>query len=289
VAARARVASGRAQLETATALYQQNTQRRAVGLIAQLDVDRSQVQMLTQQQRLTSVQNDFAKQKINLARMIGLPPTDQYELSSDVSYAAAPAAALDDILQQARLQRADLKAAEAHVRAAERAVSAARAERLPSVNVNADYGAVGTTFSDAHNTYAIVGSVRVPIWQGGRASGQIQQAEAALAQRRAELDDLGGQIEGDVRKAFLDLQAAASQVDVAVKNRDVTRETLDLTRQRFDSGVSDNVEVIQAQESVAGAELDYINSVFAHNIAKLSLARATGQAAARVADLLKVP
>lgn len=289
VAARARVDSGRAQLETANALYQQNVQRRAVGLVAQVDVGRSQVQMLTQQQRLISVQNDLAKQKINLARMIGLPPTDQYELAGDVAFAAAPSLGLDEALRQARDQRADRKAAEAQVRAAERALSAARAERLPSVNVSADYGTIGTTLSEARGTFAVVGTVRVPLWQGGRTEGQIQQAEAALAERRAERDDLDGQIEGDIRKAYLDLQAAASQVDVAQQNRQVTRETLDLTRQRFEAGVSDNVEVVQAQESVAAAELDYINGVFAHNLAKLSLARAIGQASERLTDFLKGP
>jgi outer membrane protein TolC len=288
VASRARVASGQAQLDTATALYRQNTERRAVGLIAQLDVDRSQVQMLTQQQRLTALQNEFAKQKITLARMIGLPPTNEYELASDVDYSAAPPASLEDVLRQARDQRADFKAAEAHVRAAENALAAARAERLPTVNLSADFGTIGTGLTDTHPTFAVVGSVRIPIWQGGRTEGQILQAEAALAQRRAEFEDLEGQIEGDLRRTYLDLQAAASQVDVAARNRVVARETLDLTRQRFDAGVSDNVEVIQAQESLAGAELDYINGVFAHNIAKLTLARTMGQASTRVTDLLKI-
>ena len=103
------------------------------------------------------------------------------------------------------------------------------------------------------------------------------------------MNDLTDQIEGDLRKAFLDLQAVTTQVDVAERSRQVAAETLDLTRQRFDAGVSDNVEVIQAQETLANAELDYINSIFAHNVAKLSLARVTGQAAERWADFLKTP
>ena len=257
--------------------------------MAQVDVGRSQVQALTQQQRLISLQNDFAKQKINLARMVGLPPTDQYEIGDDIPFAAAPPLPLDDALRQAQESRADLKAAAAQVRAAERALAAAHAERLPTVTVNADYGAIGGTLPDARGTFSIVGKVRVPIWQGGRTEGQIQQAEAAVLQRRAELDDLGSQIEGDIRKAYLDLEAAAGQVDVARRNQQVALETLDLTRQRFDAGISDNVEVVQAQEAAASAALDYINSVFAHNLAKLSLARAIGLAAERLPDFLKLP
>jgi outer membrane protein TolC len=131
--------------------------------------------------------------------------------------------------------------------------------------------------------------VRVPIWQGGYAQGEIQQADAAVRQRRAELDDLSSQIAGDVRKTYLDVEATASQVDVALRNQSVARQTLDLTRQRYDAGISDNVEVVQAQESTAVAALDYINSVFAHNLAKLSLARAIGIAADRLPDFLKLP
>jgi outer membrane protein TolC len=289
VAARARVAAGRAQLETANALFQQTSQRRGVGLLAQVDVGRSQVQALTQQQRLISLQNDFAKQKINLARMIGLPPTDDYELGDDVPYAPPPTLAIDEALRQAREGRADLKAAEAQVRAAEGARSAARAERLPTATVSADYGAIGASLPDARGTFSIVGRVRVPIWQGGHAEGEILQAEAALSQRLAELDDLNSQIEADVRKAYLDMQAGASQVEIALLNQQVARQTLDLTRQRFDAGITDNVEVVQAQESAAVAALDYINSVFAHNLAKLTLARAIGVAADRLPDFLKVP
>jgi outer membrane protein TolC len=289
IATQAKVDSAQAQVDTATALFQQASERRGVGLVAQLDVNRAQVQVLVQQQRLLSVQNDVAKQKINLARMIGLPPTDQYNLSDDVPFSAAPALSLDDALGQALAARADLKAAEAQVQAAERALTAARAERLPSVSVNADYGVIGSTPSQARSTFAVMGAVRVPIWEGGRAAGHIEAAEAAVAQRRAEADDFRNQIESDVRKAYLDVQAAASQLDVAGKNRDVTRENLDLTRQRFEAGVTDNLEVVQAQEALASAELDRINSLFAHNVAKLNLARATGHAADRVADFLKLP
>jgi outer membrane protein TolC len=289
VAARARVQSSRAQLDTANALYQQNAQQRGVGLLAQVDVDRSQVQALTQQQRLVSLQNDFGKQKINLARMVGLPPTDEYDLGDGATYAQAPPVTLEEALGQARAQRADLKASAAQVEAAERALAAARATRLPSILVNGDYGAIGPTPAEARATFAITGTVRVPLWEGGRAQGQIQQAEAAVAERRAEMDDLAAQIEGDVRKAILDVQSATLQVDVADKSRQVARETLDLTRQRFTAGISDNVEVVQAQQTLADAELDYINSVFAHNLAKLSLARATGRAADHLSDFLVVP
>ena len=288
IAAKARVASARAQLETATALYQQTFQRRQVGLSAQIDVNRSLVQEQTEQQRLATLENDLAKQKINLARLTGLPPNDGYELTDEVPFATAPAVTVDDALKQAFAARPDLKAAEAQVRGAERARAAARAERLPSLDLSADYGAIGTNPSQSHGTFTVVGTLRFPIWQGGRTEGDIEQANAALDQRRAELEDARGRIESDVRNAFLDLQAAANQVAVSRNNQQVARETLQLTRQRFDAGVTDSVEVVQSQEGVASADLDYITSLFAHNLAKLSLARAIGHAAESLSLYLKL-
>ncbi len=184
--------------------------------------------------------------------------------------------------------RSDLKAAEAQLRAAEMARNAARAERLPSLSLSADYGAIGENPSQSHGTFTVVGTLRIPIWQGGRAEGDIQQSGAALTQRRAELEDTKSRIESDVRNAFLDLEAAASQVELSRTNQKLARDTLDLTRQKYDAGVSASVEVVQAQESVASADLDYITALFAHNLAKLSLARAIGHANENLPDYLSV-
>lgn len=289
IAAKARVDSARAQLDTATALFQQTSQQRSVGVVAQTDLNRSRIQMLTQQERLETLGNDLSKQKINLARLSGLPANEQYEISDDVPFSPAPAIDLDEALQQAYSQRQDLKAAEAQIRAATLTRSAAKAERLPSISLTADYGANGLRPYQSHGTFNLTGTLTVPIWRGGRTEGNIEQADAALAQRVAEVEDLRTKIESDVRNAYLDLRAAGNQVNVASENLKATRETLDLTRQRFQAGVSDNLEVVQAQESVASAELDYINSVFAHNVAKLSLARAMGAGADNLPQFLKLP
>jgi outer membrane protein TolC len=279
VAAKARVEAAHAQVETANALLQQTQQKRQAGIVAQVDVDRSEIEALSQRQRFLSLENDLSKQKINLARMTGLPPNEHYDISDDMPFAAAPPITVDDAFKQALDGRADLKAAESQVRAAERGKSAAKSELLPSLTAAGDYGVIGTNPAQSHGTFTASATLHVPIWQGGRAKGDIEQADAVLAQRRAELEDLKLQVESDVREAYLDLQTAASQVEVAERNIHVAEESLNLTRQRFEAGVTDNVEVVQAQESVASAKLDYINSVFAHNAAKLTLARAMGRAA----------
>jgi len=287
IAASARVDAAHTQLTTASTLYQQDIQRLKFGKIAQIDVNRSRVAMLLGQERLITLQNQLAKQKMTLARLTGLPPNDQYDLANTVAYAPAPALSLDDAVKQAVDQRLDLKAAEAQVTAAERALAAARAERYPSGALSADYGGIGSP-SQLRPTYTVAATLSIPVWNGGRTAGDIEQAQAALVQRRAELEDARSQVESDVRTAYLDVQAAANQVEVAQQNLDVNHETLGQTRVKFDTGVSTNADVIQSQESVSSAQLDYIDSIFAHNVAKLSLARALGGAADKLTQFLRV-
>jgi outer membrane protein TolC len=289
IAAQARMHSAQAQIDTAQAIFKQTQDRRAVGLNPQIDVNRSQVQLQTQQQRLMSLQNDVAKQKINLARLVGLPPAENYEVTDDIQFSPAPDLTLEQALKQAFEARADLQSAEAQVRAAERVRSAVRWEHAPSLAFSADYGAIGINPGQSHGTFTVVGTLRIPIWQGGRTEGEAEEADAALGQRRAEQADVRSRIEADVRNAFLDMETAAHQLEVARNNQKVARETLELTRQRFEAGITDSVEVTQAQESVVSADLDYITSLFAHNLAKVSLARATGKAEERLSQFLKLP
>jgi len=286
IAAQGRVDSAKAQLETAKALYQQTLERRRAGLLAQIDVNRALVQSETQEQRLSTLSNDLAKQKINLARLTGLPPNDTYEITDRVPFSAGPSISVDEALTQAMADRADLKSADAQIKAAEKSKAAAKSEHLPTLAFSADYGVIGINPAESHGTFTVTGSLKVPIWTSGKIEGDIENADAALEQRRAEQEDLRSRIESDVRNAFLDLQSAANQVHLAEKNQEVARQTLDLTQQRFQAGITDSVEVTQAREAVAESDLDYISAVFAHNLAKLSLARAIGKAEERYPTFL---
>jgi outer membrane protein TolC len=289
IAAQARVDAGKAQLATSKAVYEQTKQRREVGLNAQIDVNRNLVEYQTQQQRLTTLENDLAKQKINLLRIIGLPASTPLELADTVPFAAAPAVSYDDAVHQALEARPDVKSAEAAYKAAQRTHSAAKSERLPSFAVEGDYGVIGVNPSQSHGTFSVNGTIRFPIWQGGRTEGDIEQASASLNQRQSELSEVRGRVESDIRNAFLDLDAATSQLQVAESNRKVAQESLDLTRQRLEAGIADSVEVTQAQETAATAQLDYITSLLAHNLAKLSLAKALGNPEAKLTQFLALP
>jgi outer membrane protein TolC len=286
VAGRARVESARAQVATAQATYNQAADFHNAGVSARIDVTRTQVELQTNQQRLTSVENDLAKQKIAFGRLIGLPPAQEFTLSDALPFAPLNDLTIDQALARATANRADLKAAEAQIHAAELTRRAAEAERLPTISVGADYGVIGVDPTNSHGTFNVTGSVRMPIWNGRRTHGDIEQADAALEQRRAEYQDLRGRIDAEIRTAFLDLNSAATQVSVADSSRKLAADTLQQSRDRFAAGVTDTVEVVQAEESVAAAEQDYIASLYSHNLAKATLARSMGQADQNIKEFL---
>jgi outer membrane protein TolC len=273
----ARVASQQAQVDNAQAIYQQAQVRKAAGTNARIDVTRSQVQLQTEQQQLTSLQADYRKQLIGLARLIGLPQDREITLADalDSNAAAVPDAA--QAIQQALSQRADLQATAAQVKAAELAVSAAHAERLPTASISGNYGVIGPNPASTHGVFAVTASVTMPIWMGGRTGADIDEAETTLHQRQAELADQRGRVEQAVRTALIDLETAEGQVKVAENNKILAADTLTQARDRFAAGVATTVEVVQAQQQVAGADSDYISSLFSMNLARLSLAREMGQ------------
>ncbi len=272
----ATVGSQQAQLKTSEALYQRAVDQRQAGVAARIDELRAQVEMQTQQQRLIAAKNLLAKDKLNLARIIGFPPGQDFTLTDTIPYAPLEGITLPKALEDAYANRADYAGAKALLRAAEYSRKASVAERYPSVTTSLSYGDIGPNFGSSHGSFAFSGTLSVPIFQGGRIRADIIQADAILRQRRAEAEDLRARIDKEVRTAFLDLDSARDFVAVAQSNRGLADETLTQARDRFDAGVADNIEVIQAQESVAAAEQAYISSLYAFNIAKVELARAAG-------------
>jgi len=278
VAAAARLDTAKVQLNTAQTIFQQTQDLKKAGVSAGIDVLRAQVQMQTQQQRVLAAQNQVEQQKLTLARIIGLPVSQQFSLTDKVPYAPLPPLDIDQALAEAYKQRPEYLAAESRVRSAELALKAAKAEHLPTAELNGDFGVLGKTLGSAENTYTISAGVRIPIFQGGRAQADVAQSESDLRQERLQLEDLHNRVEQEIRSALLDVQSSNQQVAVAKQSIDLASEELKQTQDRFKAGVSGSLDVVQAQESVATANDTYIQALYVNNVAKLTLARALGVA-----------
>jgi len=286
LAADARAQSARAQLQTSQTLYQQAQDLKQNGIVAGIDVVRAEVRLNGDRQRVTVSQNDFDKARLQLARIIGLPIGQAFALSAALPNVPVPEMTVEEALAQAYRDRPDYLAAQERVRAAEASRAAAFSEQLPSVRVNADYGAFGLTASNSVATYTLAGSVVIPIFQGGRTQGRLAEADADLRQRRAEAEDMRSQIYYDVRAAFFDLQATGEQLQVATRSRELANQELTQARDRFAAGVANNLEVVQAQQSVTTADEQYIDALLGYDVAKAVLARSLGDAEAAVQRIL---
>jgi outer membrane protein TolC len=274
----ARIETDDAQVKTAQALYDQAADQVNAGTSADIDALRTKVELQTRQQQLIQAKNDFAIQKLAVARVIGLAPAQEFELTDKSPYQPFEGMAVDEALKRAYASRSDYQAAMNDVRAAELSRKAAIAGYFPSLSFDADYGTAGSHPSSATQVYDVRGTLSIPIFTGGKVHGDVQQADATLEQSHERRDNLRAQIESDVRTALLNLQSSSDQVNVARSNIDLADQTLVQSRDRFSAGVTDTVEVVQSQEAVASAHEQYISSLYNFNLAKISLIRAMGLA-----------
>ena len=287
IAAAARVETAEAQVKSAQALYQKAADQQKAGLTPAIDALRSQVELQTRQQQLIVARNELAKSTLSVARIIGLPLGQTFVLTEKAPYQALAPLPLETYLQRAYAGRADYQAAMAQVQSAELSRKAAVAGRYPSIDIDANYGDIGVNPANSNGTWQVLGGITIPVFAGNRVHGDILVADAQLKQSRAQLGDLRGRIDYEVRSALLDLNAAAEQVDVARSSVDLAEQALAQSQDRFTAGVVDSLEVVQAQEAVAGAHESYIQSLYAHNLAKVELAYAIGDAEQGVRRYLK--
>src|SRR6202790_1945368 len=287
IAAGARVETIEAQVKSAQALYDRAADQQKAGLSPAIDTLRSQVELQTRQQQLIVARNDLAKLKLSVARIIGLPPGQEFVLTEKAPYQALTPLPLETYLQRAYASRADYQAATAQVRAGELSRRAATAGHYPTLDIGANFGDIGVTPSQSNGTWQVNGGISIPIFAGNRTHSDVLEADAQLKQSRSQLGDLRGRIDYEVRSALLDLNAAAEQVAVSRSSVDLAEQALVQSQDRFTAGVADNLEVVQAQEAVASAHESYIQSLYFHNLSKVELAHAIGDAEQGVKQYLK--
>jgi outer membrane protein TolC len=193
---------------------------------------------------------------------------------------------LEEALAHAYQVRPEFLAAQSRVRSAELAVKAAKGQALPTVEVNGQTGFIGPAPGSSEATYSLSAGVRIPIFQGGRVKADVDQAEAMLRQNRLQLENLRSRVEFEIRSALLDVKTSDDQVAVAKEQIDLAAEQLKEAQDRYTAGVSGSLEVVQAQEAVAGANETHIQALYQNNIAKLSLVRALGEAEQRTRAFL---
>jgi outer membrane protein TolC len=276
VADETEVSSVEAQVATAKVSLDQAVANHQAGTAPLLDELRARVDYQSLDQQLIAAVNALEKDKLALARAIGLPLDQSFNLTDKAPYAPFDTLDADALIKQAKENRKDLAALVEAAAAAAEQRKAATAARLPTVEADADYGDIGVTLSHSHGTVDATATLSVPVFDEFALRGQAEQAQAQLDTAQAQLSDRQAQMDADVRDALLDIRSAQEQVEVAQSSMALANEALNEAQQRYANGVSDNLAVSQAQQSVAQADSQYVTSLYRHNVAKLSLARALG-------------
>lgn len=273
-----RVDAVQAEVNTAKVSLDQAVDSHNAGTAPLLDELRAQVDYQSLQQQLIVAQNALDKDRLALARTIGLPLAQKFDVADKTPYAAFDRIDVNTEIAEAQANRKDLKAMVEQTLAAEQMRKAATADRYPTLAANADYGDIGVNVGHSHGTVDANGTVSVPLFKEFALRGEAEEAQAQLDTQRAELSDKKAQVDADVREALLDIDSAQKQVEVAQSTVHLAQEALSEAQQRYTAGVSDNLAVSQAEQSLAQADEQYVDSLYRHNVAKLNLARALGAA-----------
>ena len=283
VASQARLATAQAALNSARELNTQVTDQFKSEVSPEIDALRATVELSTAEQRVVDATNDLEKDRLTLDRITGIPLSQPWELGGHYDYAPLPDQKSE--ASQALETRSDVGSARQEVFAAELGLRAAQAERLPNISFSASYGGGGTNPANFNQVYAAAGTVSVPLFTSGRVRSDVHSAEASLVQRRAAYRDLEGRVDYDIRVAQLDSNSSESAVKVSAKNKALADRALTQSTDRYNNGVTNYLEVLQAQEALVAANENYIASLFSFNVAKVELARALGQAESRLPAL----
>jgi len=286
IADTARIEAVTAEMATSKVSLDQAVAAHDAGTSPKLDVLRAQVDYQNEEQSLISAKNNFEKDKLALARTIGLPLDQAIQLTDRAPFAALDQMNPQTAFEQALRSRKDLASYAEQVKSASAEKKSAWAYQLPVASFSGDFGDMGTTPGHSHGTYSATGEISVPVLQIAKTRGQEQVADAQYQQATAKLADQVQQVNQDVRDSLLDIQTAARLVESTHSNVELANEALSDAQQRFHAGVSDNLPVSQAQSQTEQANDQYISALYQHNIAKLALARALGVAETNYKDYL---
>jgi outer membrane protein TolC len=272
----ASITAAESRVELAQRLAQQAQDLLNDGVATKIDVSRAQVRLTEEQQLLIDDQRDSETTIQALKRILNVPDGRQFEFADEQDFLSTPALDLSDPLSTALAQRPELHSLQENIEAAQSAYKAAVAESLPSVTFKGKWNEQGQTFSKATPGYEYRVNVKIPIFTGGRLSAERKSAALAEQRTQEQLEQERNRVTEQVRDGEVELSASLHQVNLSRQQVQLANDEVALSQGRFQSGVTDNIEVTAAQDSLARANDAEIGALFRYNIARAQLARAAG-------------
>jgi outer membrane protein TolC len=271
------VRARQADLKLSEELLKLARDRKAAGVATGLDVTREEVQLENHRQRLLVSQNEQESARLNLIRALGIAFDVRLILTDELKFTAMNEQGPEDALTTARQNRAELRVQETRQKLASLSLSSVTSERLPSLALNGDYGWIGLKPDEAPPTRMIGLTLSVPIFDGGQRESRISESRSRVRQESIRMKDVSDQVTLEVRNALLTLDSSTQQVTVAEKGLELAMKELTFARDRYAAGLATNIEVTNAQTSVARARDNQIEALFRFNASRINLARAKGE------------
>jgi outer membrane protein len=270
-------AAAQSRVELAQALYDQAADLQKNGVGTGIDTLRANVQLQNEKQRLIVSRTQLETGLFGLARLLNIDPKQRLELADAVSFFDTPEVSVDQTLERAYASRPELKQLLSLERRAELEQRAASDARLPRLTVSGFWAEQGLNQSTAIPAYSYQANLEVPLFTGGRIQADRTKAELAIRQLKQQEQEVRNRIVLEVKTSLAQIASARSEVDVAKLGLDLARQEVDQARDRFQAGVANNVEVIQAQDELARASDNQIGALYRYNQARADLAHSVGQ------------
>ena len=275
--ATADVQASQSRVELAQALYDQAADLQKEGVGTGIDTLRANVELQNEKQRLIEAQAQRETSVFGLSRILNLNPRQPVELADSLSFFETPQPDIETSIEEGLSTRPEWKALEQQAKAAEYQKKASSESRLPSAHYSGNYTQLGVSPSAVIPTYTYAGSVSMPLFTGGRIRAEIARANLEIQRIEQQQADLRNSIALDVKTSLINLGSSRNEVQVANLGVQLSKEEVDQARDRFKAGVANNIEVIQAQDSLARANDNQIAALYRFNQARADLARAVGQ------------
>jgi outer membrane protein TolC len=281
----AQVVAAQSRVDTAQALYKLAADQRDAGVATGIDVLRAQVQLANERQSLVQARNLAKGSLLTLARNIGMSPGTNIELADPLEFHPAQSISVQSVLPQALAARPDFQSLLRQRDALSEQLRASRARFLPTLTASGNYGGIGRNLGSLNATGLAQLSLSVTVFDRDR-NGEALEIEARARRIERQMNDARLGVEQEVRQALLDIDSAAEEVTVAAAGLDLAQKEVDLAQLRFSEGVTNNVEVVSAQDALSRAQQNSIVALTHHADARISLARALGNTEASYAEYL---
>lgn len=271
------VTAAQSRVELAKALLEQASDLQKNGVGIAIDTLRANVEYQNEQQRLLDARTALQTSLFALARLLNMDPHRNIELADASEFFQTPAFSAGQTIEQAYMQRPEMKQLASQIRSAELEKRAAEDAKIPRLALNGQWNEEGLSPAAAIPAYTVSAGLDVPLYTGGRIRAEVATAELNLKKLAQQQTDLRNQIAQEVKTAAAQLDAAKSEVDVANSGLALAREEVTQARDRFQAGVANNIEVITAQDELSRASDNQIVALYQYNQARADLAHATGQ------------